>query len=151
MKIAVLFAGFAPRSWKYTHKVTYARIIAPLRRAGHDVDVYLYSFLSRSEEMENSDRGDDTSEKLDMDDVKLMPGVTIRTGFQEDFDGQYPHVQFLVDAYGASSARNFHRIALQEKKVYEMLGDKQYDVCVASYTSNLYLNDINLDEIQKVL
>ena len=81
-KIAVCCCGFAPRSLKYTHESIETNVINVLKE-DFDVDVYLYSFTSKSNIIESKNKSEN-NQPINNEDVNLLHNATVITRDQEE-------------------------------------------------------------------
>lgn len=146
-KVCVLITGFAPRGFKYTYKTIKQRIIDKLKSRFHTVDVFHYSFLSKSGVIDSNRTGEDKME-INNDDVHLLDVKELRTDYQEDIN---------FDQYVTTTCRtpSNHPENLKRELFQEYMTSKfpvqNYDACILLWSDAFILRDINIEHVNNVI
>lgn len=143
-KICVIITGFAPRSFKYTHKSITTEIIKPLKKSFSVVDVFHYSLASKSGKIE-SNRDGENELSINNDDIYLLKTTKTISEYQEDI--KLPTVQCLQkENHKVNPLRQFY----YEKKAVKSFPISKYDACVMITSDSYFLTPIDTKHVGEI-
>lgn len=146
--VAVCCCGFAPRSLKYTNHVLQKNIIDQLKTS-FNVDVYLYSFLSKNN-LHESPNSNEHGIAVDNEDIDLLENAVTQTIYQEDIASEVKRI--IADnkiKLRDIAIINFIRGLLMEQKSFQMIceSSKKYDSIVYVHPDMFFAKPISLKEV----
>jgi len=149
-KICVLVTGFAPRGLKYTYKTIQKRIIDKLKLKYNTVDVYHYSFLTKSGTID-SNKKSENGLQINNNDVHLLKVKKLVTEYQEDID-EYIETLYVKKSCVTrfNNPLNYKRELFQEYMTTKF-PIQNYDACILLWSDAYILRDINLQHIENVV
>lgn len=154
IKVAVLVAGFAPRSIKYTYKTIEDNIINHLKKNNFDVDIFMFSLLSKNNKLDSHRNEEKNNKYINNNDIKLLKTNKTHTEYQEYL------TEYLNNICNATCRRkmsqpqhslNFLRDIYSEYKVSKMIDLNKYDACIMIGPDFHIVNKININEVKNVI
>ena len=143
-KVCIIIFGFVPRSFRFTYQSIIKNIIEPLK-SNYDIKIFHYALLSKSFKIESNRQSEKNSTDLN-NDYSLIDCDKIIYEYQEDIDLEIIECQSKF--YDAITLKNLSRYLYQEAQCIKYFPIDEFDSCVMVNNEELYINRINLEEIE---
>lgn len=151
-KVAVCCCGFAPRSIKYCHRSIQENVVDVLE-SEFDVDVYLYSFLSKEGRIQSSN-SEEFDTEINNNDIMLLKTKKTWTAYQEDYTKVVK--QYLTKAnlnLPDLVKINYIRTLIMESNSFSQINDEgiEYDAYVYLQPDMFIAKPISCSEVSNVM